>query len=88
MGFEFSAKVPHLHDWLTLYDDMLLPNDNPTNLDMSQSPTQRAGNIGETPSQPGKVQPCEVRRRMQRKVHAQSMEFVKAIFWLNPSGCG
>jgi hypothetical protein len=37
-GFEFSYKIPHLRNWLTLYDDALLPEDNPTNLDMSQSP--------------------------------------------------
>ena len=37
-GFSFSYKVPHLRDRLTLYDDALLPEDNPTNLDMSQSP--------------------------------------------------
>jgi membrane-associated phospholipid phosphatase len=37
-GFEFSYKVPHLRNWLTLYDDALLPEDNPTNFDMSKSP--------------------------------------------------
>jgi hypothetical protein len=37
-GFEFTYKVPHLRNWLTLYDDGLLPEDNPTNHDMSTSP--------------------------------------------------
>jgi membrane-associated phospholipid phosphatase len=38
LGFDFSYKIPHLRDWLTLYDEALLPNDNPTNFDMSRSP--------------------------------------------------
>ena len=38
IGFDFSYQVPHLRNWLTLYDDGLLPEDNPTNLDMSKSP--------------------------------------------------
>jgi membrane-associated phospholipid phosphatase len=38
LGMEFSYKVPHLRDWLTLYDEALLPNDNPTDFDVSRSP--------------------------------------------------
>lgn len=38
LGFDFVYKLPHLRNWLTLYADALLPEDNPTNLDMSQSP--------------------------------------------------
>jgi hypothetical protein len=37
-GFDFSYRVPHARNWLTLYTDSLLPADNPTNLDMSKSP--------------------------------------------------
>jgi hypothetical protein len=37
-GFEFTYKIPHLRNWLALYDDALLPEDNPTNFDMSKSP--------------------------------------------------
>ncbi len=37
-GFEFSYKIPHLRNRLTLYDEAFLPEDNPTNFDMSQSP--------------------------------------------------
>jgi hypothetical protein len=38
IGFDFSYKIPHLRNWLTLYSDALLPEANYTNLDMNQSP--------------------------------------------------
>jgi hypothetical protein len=37
-GLESTYKIPHLRNWLTFYDDALLPEDNPTNFDMSRSP--------------------------------------------------
>ena len=38
IGFDFQYRLPHLRNWLTLYASGLLPEDNPTLLDMSQSP--------------------------------------------------
>jgi hypothetical protein len=38
IGFDFQYRLPHLRNWLTLYASGLLPVDNPTLLDMSQSP--------------------------------------------------
>ncbi len=37
-GFDSSYKIPHLRNWLTLYDDVLLPEANPTNFDVNPSP--------------------------------------------------
>jgi len=37
-GFDFSYRIPGLRDWLTLYSDAMLPEDNPTQLDLSQNP--------------------------------------------------
>jgi hypothetical protein len=37
-GFDFSWTIPRLHDWLKLYSDILLPEDNPTQFDLSQNP--------------------------------------------------
>ncbi len=37
-GLDMTYKVPGLRDWLTIYGDSLLPEDNPTNYDMSQNP--------------------------------------------------
>lgn len=37
-GGDFAYKIPGLRNRLTLYDDILLPEDNPTNLDMNPSP--------------------------------------------------
>lgn len=38
IGFDFQYRLPHLRNWVTLYANGLLPEDNPTLLDMSQSP--------------------------------------------------
>jgi membrane-associated phospholipid phosphatase len=38
IGFDFQYRLPHLRNWLTLYANGLVPEDNPTLLDMSQSP--------------------------------------------------
>ena len=38
IGADFSYSFPHVRDWLQFYANGLLPEDNPTNLDMSQSP--------------------------------------------------
>ena len=38
IGFDFTYKVPHLRDWITLYGDGLLPEANPFNLDNSSNP--------------------------------------------------
>jgi len=38
IGADFSYAVPHLRDRLQFYANGLLPEDNPTNLDMSTSP--------------------------------------------------
>jgi membrane-associated phospholipid phosphatase len=38
VGSDFEYKVPHLRNWLTFYANGLLPEDNPTNLDMSRNP--------------------------------------------------
>jgi hypothetical protein len=38
LGFDFVYRPPHIRNWLTLYADALLPEDNPTNFDMSESP--------------------------------------------------
>jgi membrane-associated phospholipid phosphatase len=38
LGFDSSYKIPHLRNWLTLYDDVLLPAANPTNFDVNPSP--------------------------------------------------
>ena len=37
-GVDFTYKVPGLRDWLSIYGDTLVPEDNPTNYDMSQNP--------------------------------------------------
>jgi hypothetical protein len=37
-GFEFTYKVPHLRNWLTLYSDALLPEEDNTSFDTSTSP--------------------------------------------------
>jgi hypothetical protein len=37
-GFEFTYKIPHLRNWLTLYDDALLPEANNTLFDNNTSP--------------------------------------------------
>ena len=38
IGADFSYSPPHVRDWLQFYANGLLPEDNPTNFDMSQSP--------------------------------------------------
>jgi Capsule assembly protein Wzi len=38
LGYDFAYKFPHLRNRLAFYANGLLPEDNPTNLDMSQSP--------------------------------------------------
>jgi len=38
IGADFSYAFPHLRDWLQFYANGLLPEDNPTSLDMSKSP--------------------------------------------------
>lgn len=38
LGFDFAYAIPQLGNWLQIYDEALLPEDNPTLLDMSQSP--------------------------------------------------
>ena len=38
IGADFSYTFPHVRDWLQFYANGLLPEDNPTNLDNSQSP--------------------------------------------------
>jgi Capsule assembly protein Wzi/PAP2 superfamily len=38
VGGDFSYRIPGLRNRLTLYDDVLVPEDNPTNLDMNPSP--------------------------------------------------
>ena len=42
IGLDFSYRVPHLRDWVTLYADALLPESNPFNVDMSRSPIRFA----------------------------------------------
>jgi hypothetical protein len=37
-GFDFSYNIPGLRDWLTLYSDAMLPEDNPTQMDLSENP--------------------------------------------------
>ena len=38
IGLDFSYRVPHLRDWVTLYADGLLPASNPFNVDSSKNP--------------------------------------------------
>jgi capsule assembly protein Wzi/PAP2 superfamily protein len=38
IGSDFTYTIPHLRNWMTFYANGLLPEDNPTNFDMSQSP--------------------------------------------------
>jgi membrane-associated phospholipid phosphatase len=38
IGADFSYSLPHVRDWMQFYANGLLPEDNPTNLDNSQSP--------------------------------------------------
>ena len=38
IGSDLSYSIPHLRDWLQFYANGLLPEDNPTTLDMSKSP--------------------------------------------------
>lgn len=38
IGADFSYSPPHVRDWLQFYANGLLPEDNPTNLDLSRSP--------------------------------------------------
>jgi hypothetical protein len=38
LGFNFSYKIPHLRNWLTLYVDGLLPEANNTQFDTSTNP--------------------------------------------------
>jgi membrane-associated phospholipid phosphatase len=38
IGLDFSYRLPHLRDWVTLYADALLPESNPFNVDTSQNP--------------------------------------------------
>ena len=37
IGLDFSYRLPHLRNWITLYGDALVPAVNPTNHDMSES---------------------------------------------------
>lgn len=38
IGSDFTVTFPHLHDRLQMYANGLLPEDNPTNFDMSRNP--------------------------------------------------
>ena len=38
IGADFTYMLPHARDWLQFYANGLLPEDNPTNLDMSRNP--------------------------------------------------
>jgi hypothetical protein len=38
IGADFSYAFPHMRNWLQFYANGLLPEDNPTSLDMSKSP--------------------------------------------------
>ncbi len=38
IGFDFSYRVPHLRNWLSLYADGLLPESNPRNVDSNPNP--------------------------------------------------
>jgi membrane-associated phospholipid phosphatase len=49
IGMDFSYQVPRLRNWLTFYDDVLLPEDNPTLLDMSQSPIYAPKRVAQRP---------------------------------------
>jgi len=49
IGFDFSYRVPHLRDWVTLYADGLLPESNPFNVDASPNPIHTPRRIAVRP---------------------------------------
>ena len=38
IGLDFSYRLPHLRDWVTLYAEGLVPESNPFNVDVSKNP--------------------------------------------------